>query len=125
MATNFNENSIVSSGGFKPSSKDTPLDIRTRVEKARKIQVERFKNEGISTNDEMKSSHLNKYCKLEDSAHSTLDLIFNKYKLSNRSYTKLIKVSRTIADLENKEYINSSHIMEAFSYRKAYYTYFK
>ena len=121
----FVEVSYIPNKDFDYSNCESSSDIRTRVEKARKIQVERFKNEGISTNDEMKSSHLNKYCKLEDSAHSTLDLIFNKYKLSNRSYTKLIKVSRTIADLENKEYINSSHIMEAFSYRKAYYTYFK
>ena len=121
----FVEVSYIPYKDFDYSNCESSSDIRTRVEKARKIQVERFKNEGISTNDEMKSSHLNKYCKLEDSAHSTLDLIFNKYKLSNRSYTKLIKVSRTIADLENKEYINSSHIMEAFSYRKAYYTYFK
>ena len=51
--------------------------------------------------------------------------IFDKYKLSNRSYTKLIKISRTIADLEGEEKINSNNIMEAFSFRKAYYDYFR
>ena len=51
--------------------------------------------------------------------------IYNKHELSNRSYTKLIKVARTIADLEGEENINSNHILESYSFRKAYYTYFK
>lgn len=99
--------------------------IRDRVEKARIIQNKRFENDLIKTNDEIKSSKLLDYCKLESDGLSTLNLILEKYKLSNRSYTKLLKVSRTIADLEESENINSSHIMEAFSFRKAYYTYFK
>lgn len=99
--------------------------IRDRVEKARIIQNKRFENDLIKTNDEIKSSKLLDYCKLESDGLSTLNLILGKYKLSNRSYTKLLKVSRTIADLEESENINSSHIMEAFSFRKAYYTYFK
>ncbi|MGL5314208.1 MAG: YifB family Mg chelatase-like AAA ATPase [Peptostreptococcaceae bacterium] len=110
---------------FEYGNSESSEDIKIRVENARKIQLERYKNINISTNDEMKSSDLNKYCELRGEAASTLDLIFNKYNLSNRSYTKLIKVSRTIADLDNEEYINSNHIMEAFSYRKAYYTYFR
>jgi len=64
------------------------------------------------------------YCKLDDAALNTTKLILDKYKLSNRSYTKLLKVARTIADLESSENIDSNHIMEAFSFRKAYYTYF-
>ena len=110
---------------FDNTNEETSKTIQTRVENARKIQLDRFINENIKTNDEIKSSQLKKYCKLDEKANSTLDLIFNKYKLSNRSYTKLIKVSRTIADLEEEIYIKSNHIMEAFSYRKAYYTYFK
>lgn len=121
----FVEVNSISYKEFDYSKSESSEDIRIRVENARKIQLERFKLEKIYTNDEMKSSDLNKYCKLKDDASSTLDLIFNKYNLSNRSYTKLIKVSRTIADLDDEEYINSNHIMEAFSYRKAYYSYFK
>jgi magnesium chelatase family protein len=99
--------------------------IRNRVENARKIQGIRFENETIKTNDEIKSSKLLDYCKLDEEALNTTKLILNKYKLSNRSYTKLLKVARTIADLESSENIYSNHIMEAFSFRKAYYTYFK
>lgn len=99
--------------------------IRNRVENARKIQGIRFENENIKTNDEIKSSKLLDYCKLDEEALNTTKLILNKYKLSNRSYTKLLKVARTIADLESSENIDSNHIMEAFSFRKAYYTYFK
>lgn len=99
--------------------------IRKRVQNARDIQNDRFRNESIKTNDEMKSSKLLDYCNLNKEALNTIKIILNKYKLSNRSYTKLLKVARTIADLENEMSIGSNHIMEAFSFRKAYYTYFK
>lgn len=99
--------------------------IKERVEKARKIQSKRFQNESIKTNDEIKSSKILTYCNLNEDALSTVKLILNKYKLSNRSYTKLLKVSRTIADLDGCDFIDNNHIMEAFSFRKAYYTYFK
>lgn len=104
---------------------ESSQSIRDRVENARKIQLNRFKNENIKTNDEIKASKLLDYCKLDNDALNTTKLILDKYKLSNRGYTKLIKVARTIADLENSGNIDSSHIMEAFSFRKAYYTYFK
>ena len=72
----------------------------------------------------MNSSMINKYCKLSEDVVATIDLIFSKYKLSNRSYTKLLQVARTIADLEGEKDLNSNHIMEAFSFRKTYYKYF-
>ena len=99
-------------------------DIRKRVEQARNIQRERFKNYNINTNNEMISKHIDEYCKLDKESIDLTNRIYKKYKLSNRSYTKLIKMARTIADLEGCKDINSDHIMEAFSYRKAYYTYF-
>lgn len=99
-------------------------EIKIRVQKARDIQAERYKNDNISSNNEIKSSNLLKYCKMDNNAISTTKLIFNKYKLSNRSYTKLLKMARTIADLEESEDISSDHITEAFSFRKAYYSYF-
>ena len=100
-------------------------DIRKRVEKARKIQKSRFENKNIYTNNEMTSKDIDKYCVLDDKSREITNKIFDKYKLSNRSYTKLIKISRTIADLEGEEKINSNNIMEAFSFRKAYYDYFR
>ena len=107
------------------SQEETSQDIRIRVEKARKIQKQRFENELINTNNEMTTSMIDKYCELDKDSKNILDEIYNKYELSNRSYTKLIKVARTIADLEGEEKINSNHILEAYSFRKAYYTYFK
>ena len=73
----------------------------------------------------MTSRMIDKFCPLDDKSREITSEIFNKYKLSNRSYTKLIKMARTIADLEEEENINSNHIMEAFSFRNAYYTYFR
>ncbi|MGL4913591.1 MAG: YifB family Mg chelatase-like AAA ATPase [Romboutsia sp.] len=103
---------------------ESSKDIKLRVQRARDVQLERYKDNRITCNNEIKSSSLLKYCKMDDDAVSTTKLIFNKYKLSNRSYTKLLKMARTIADLEECETINSSHITEAFSFRKAYYSYF-
>ena len=100
-------------------------DIRKRVQSARYIQQTRFKNYNIKTNDEMNSSMVNEYCKLNDEGSETINLIFNKYKLSNRSYMKLLKVARTIADLDGENTIKSNHIVEAFSFRKTYYKYFE
>ncbi|GAA3650967.1 YifB family Mg chelatase-like AAA ATPase [Asaccharospora irregularis] len=108
---------------FKRS--ETSEEIKYRVENSRKIQSKRFKKDTIETNSDIKSSSLLKYCSLDKDASSTVELIFNKYRLSNRSYTKLLKVARTIADLDDSEFINSNNIIEAFSFRKAYYNYFK
>ncbi|UOW67303.1 YifB family Mg chelatase-like AAA ATPase [Paraclostridium bifermentans] len=103
---------------------ESSIDIKLRVENARKIQKDRFKNDVIDFNNEIKSSKLNLYCRLNDEAEDVLKLIFNKYRLGNRSYTKLIKTARTIADLDNKKLIEQNHVLEAFSFRKAYYNYF-
>ncbi|WP_122638241.1 YifB family Mg chelatase-like AAA ATPase [Romboutsia sp. Marseille-P6047] len=103
---------------------ESSSDIKKRVENARKIQYKRFKNDIIKTNNEIKSSKIDQYCEMDNDAINVIRLIFNRYKLSNRSYTKLLKMARTIADLDESLIINSSHINEAFSYRKAYYTYF-
>ncbi|WP_278681964.1 YifB family Mg chelatase-like AAA ATPase [Paraclostridium bifermentans] len=103
---------------------ESSIDIKLRVENARKIQKDRFKNDVIDFNNDIKSSKLNLYCRLNDEANEVLKLIFNKYRLGNRSYTKLIKTARTIADLDNKKLIEQNHVLEAFSFRKAYYNYF-
>ncbi|MEG0050723.1 MAG: YifB family Mg chelatase-like AAA ATPase [Terrisporobacter sp.] len=109
----------------KVSTGETSYDIRQRVEKARQMQNKRFENEIIKNNNEMTSKMIDKYCKLDNKSMNLTNQLFNKYKLSNRSYIKLIKMARTIADLEGVENIDYNHIMEAFSFRKAYYTYFR
>lgn len=92
--------------------------IRRRVITARNIQKNRFKNtKGIYSNSDMKNKHLKEFAKLEDSANLLLKQAVNKFSLSARTYFRLIKVSRTIADLSNSENIKDIHVAEALQYR--------
>ena len=92
-------------------------DIKKRVIKARKIQEERYKKEGILTNSELTSKLIKKYCKIDDSTKQFLKNAINQFNLSARSYDRLLKISRTIADLEEKENIELSHIAQALQLR--------
>lgn len=103
---------------------ETSEEIKKRVEAARRMQYKRFKGDKNKLNRDMNSSEIDKYCAVDDSCEKVLEMIFNKYRLSNRSYIKLLKVARTIADLDQRENIKESDILEAFSMRRAYYTYF-
>ncbi len=96
---------------------ETSNDLRKRVEKTREIQRERFLNENIFTNSEMKNKHIEKYAFLSKSVESLLVRASSQLSLSARSYYKTIKVARTIADLENEEKIKENHIAEALQYR--------
>lgn len=99
------------------NSDESSAIVRARVEAARKIQAERFKNDGIFTNGEMGNNLLLKYCPLDEPAKLKLREVCNYYNLSARSYHRLIKVSRTIADLEGAENIDKSHIAGAAQFR--------
>ena len=91
--------------------------IRKRVNKARKIQSERFKGTNVTCNAQINSALINKVCVMSDSAISLLKLAFEKMSLSARAYNRILKVSRTIADMDNSEIIKSQHISEALQYR--------
>jgi magnesium chelatase family protein len=92
--------------------------IRQRVEKARNVQKERFKNlKGVYCNSDMRNKHLNEFAKLTESANLLLKQAVNKFSLSARTYFRLIKVSRTIADLANSVDITEMHVAEALQYR--------
>ena len=91
--------------------------IRERVGKARNLQLDRFHGEKIYCNGQMKTRHIKKYCKLNEDASSLLDTAMHKLGLSARAYTRILKLSRTIADLEASENIQSHHISEAIQYR--------
>lgn len=99
------------SAGEKSSS------IRMRVGVARQRQLMRFRDEKIFANGQMKTRHIKKFCKLTDDAHGLLDNAMHKFGLSARAYSRILKVSRTIADLEASDIIHSSHIAEAIQYR--------
>lgn len=91
--------------------------IRERVNAARKIQLERFEGTGISCNARMNSALTRKFCVLSEAASKTLEMSFEKLGLSARAYDKILKVSRTIADLDGSETIENKHILEAIQYR--------
>jgi magnesium chelatase family protein len=91
--------------------------IRERIMKARKIQQKRFKNMRIKTNGEMKTTHIKSFCLLSSSALLILKQALSHFSLSARSYMKIIKISQTIADLQNKQTIETEHIAEALQFR--------
>jgi magnesium chelatase family protein len=92
--------------------------IRERVLRARKIQQERFKEkENIHCNAQMSPKMLKEYCKLEESGVTLLKRAMERLGLSARAYDRILKVSRTIADLEGSEKIQNSHLAEAIGYR--------
>jgi len=95
--------------------------IRKRVLLARERQEERFKGESIQTNAQMKNSHIKKYCKLTKEVEELLRQASMKFQLSARSYMKMIKAARTIADLEGAPEITVSHMAEALQYRPKIY----
>ena len=93
------------------------IDIAIRVQKARDIQTRRFESETISTNSEMTLPMVQIYCKLDEASKKLLDTAIDKYQLSARSYIRILKLSRTIADLEGVPDINTQHLAESLQYR--------
>jgi magnesium chelatase family protein len=91
--------------------------IRKRVVAARDIQLERFKNDRIYCNGQMKTRHIKKYCRMHEDAQTLLEAAMQKLGLSARAYARILKLSRTVADLETSEEILSHHISEAIQYR--------
>ena len=93
-------------------------DIKVRVNKARDIQLARFKNcKGTYSNAKMGEKEFNKYCKLNKEGSDLIEMAFRKLNLSARAYNRILKVARTIADLEGCENIEKAHILEAIQYR--------
>ncbi|MCB2292073.1 YifB family Mg chelatase-like AAA ATPase [Clostridium algoriphilum] len=92
--------------------------IKKRVEQARHIQETRFSTEGIHCNAEMSQKQIKKYCNLDDMANKIMELMYDKFTLSTRAYSRILKVARTIADLDGCKNILDKHIIEAAEYRK-------
>ena len=91
--------------------------VRMRVEAAQQIQRERFKDEKIQFNGEMSGKQVENFCHLDDSAGRLLKMAFQHMPFSARAYHRILKVARTIADMEASETINKEHLGEALSYR--------
>lgn len=100
-----------------PENAESSLTIRERVEKARAIQRERFAQKGIFTNAEMGSALIREACPLDSASKSLLKQAVSTMRLSARAYYRLIKLARTIADLEAADHILPKHLAEAIQYR--------
>jgi len=97
---------------------ETSVEIRKRVTKARQIQTERFKeSDAVHYNAQMNTKQIRKYCILDEPSKQLLKTAMERLNLSARAYDRILKVSRTIADLEGVEEVNGSHISEAIQYR--------
>lgn len=100
------------------NKEESSKTIKLRVEAARAIQNIRFNNQSVKCNADMTNSHIKEYCKLNSECEKILQRFFFKFPFSLRAYNKILKISRTIADLDSSMEIRSSHIMEALSYRQ-------
>ena len=98
---------------------ESSSSMRKIVSDARKIQEKRFRENGVKifSNSSMGIKDIEKFCILDSKAKNMLNMAMQKFSMSARSYNKILKVSRTIADIENKEVIEISHITEALQYR--------
>lgn len=99
-----------------PSTTDSET-IRKRVEAARLIQLERYKGQNIHCNSQLTPNLIHKYCKLDKVGKLLMKEAFHNMKLTARAYNKILKVARTIADLDNKSSIKEDHLAEALQYR--------
>ena len=103
---------LVRGGKAEPSEA-----VAERVRRARNIQLERFRGSGIFTNAEMSSRLLERFCPLDEACKDLLETLISRLGLSARAYTRIIKIARTIADLEGAENILPAYLAEASSYR--------
>ena len=92
-------------------------DIKERVNYARKLQLDRYKDDLIYSNAELTANMIEKYCEIEDKTFKVIEEYLQKLKLSNRAYSKILKVARTIADLDKENNIKLNHVLEAIQYR--------
>ncbi len=96
---------------------ETSENIRRRVNNARNMQLDRYKKYGIFSNSELSTELIRKYCILSKESKKILERAFKQLGLSARAYMRILKIARTIADLDNSENIDTTHIIEAIQYR--------
>ena len=105
---------------IQPVQENTTHALRKKVQIAREIQLKRFQKAKLYfvTNSEMGPQEIEKFCVIDQESLTLLRTAVSKMNLSNRAYHRILKVARTIADLEEKPYITSQHVAEALQYRE-------
>ena len=96
---------------------ESSSEVKNRVERAREIQRKRFQSHGIKVNAEMNNRLINLYCELDQQSESLMKQAFKNQSLSARSFTRILKVARTIADLAGREKITVNDVAEAIQYK--------
>ncbi|MHC5100005.1 magnesium chelatase subunit ChlI family protein [Peptoniphilus genitalis] len=91
--------------------------IRNRVKYVRELQKDRYRNESFKYNSEIPENKLKMYCSLDKNSENILELAFKKYGMSARTYNKILKIARTIADMDGCENIKEDHVLESIQYR--------
>lgn len=109
----------------KKSGGETSAQIKEKVDRTRKIQLERYKDLNIYSNSQLTAGLLQKYCALGEEENAILKAAFDNLGLSARAHSRILKVARTIADLEGEDRINTAHIAEAIQYRSLDRKYFE
>lgn len=102
---------------FAANTEECSSAIQNRVEMARSIQKKRFRNEGCMSNHEMNNKLVKEHCSLSQDVESLAHQAYEHYNMSARSYMRVLKVARTIADLESSDTIAKDHLTEALQYR--------
>ncbi|MGE3467155.1 MAG: YifB family Mg chelatase-like AAA ATPase [Pyrinomonadaceae bacterium] len=96
---------------------DSSEEVRTRVIRAREVQIRRYSGEGIFSNSAMSPKQIRTFCHLDDESEQLLENAMRRQGLSARAHDRILKVARTIADLEESENVQPSHLSEAINYR--------
>lgn len=100
-----------------PVDGESSTAIRARVEAARQVQRQRLEAFGLHANSQMQARHIRKFCVVDEAGHKLLEMVTDRLGLSARSYSRILKVARTIADLAGYERIEQAHLAEAIQYR--------
>ncbi len=101
-----------------PEDGESSATIRARVERVRAIQRERLAAYALHANSAMAARHIRKFCPVDEQGHKLLEMVTDRLGLSARSYSRILKVARTIADLAGEEQIAPPHLAEAIQYRR-------
>ena len=93
--------------------------IKTRVDRTRTVQKKRYQqNAGVHCNAQMGTAEIEQHCRLDQASQKLLEKSVDKLGLSARAYHRILKIARTIADMDNKEHLELSHVAEAVQYRR-------